>query len=760
MLRDAVFALVGVGGVTALFVADSDAKVFSFMSTAICAESRTRGEAVASRRLIWRMCESVLNGVSLRLCDQLGLVLIHGMHWLLIVLFALVSVSPAQEPADVVVYGGTSAGVIAAIEVAKTGRKVVLVEPTMHLGGLSTAGLGATDVGNKGAIGGLAREFYRRVRAHYDRDEAWTREARTEFRGRGHREGEDTAWTFEPKVAEMVFEAMLAETEVEVVRGLRIDLERGVTKEGARIVALRTVGGREFRARMFIDATYEGDLLAQAGVSFTVGRESNAQYDETLNGNQVGNARYHQFVKPVDPYLIPGDASSGLLPGIESGGAGVDGEADHRLQAYCFRLCATDVAANRRAWPKPADYDEARYELLLRNLEAGDHRRPWDPVRMPNRKTDSNNNFAVSTDYMGHNYDYPRAGWAERDRIIAAHKTYQQGLFWTLANHVRSPEVVRDYFSAWGLAADEFVDNDNWPYQFYVREGRRMVSAAVMTERHCRGFVVEADPVGMGAYGMDSHNVRRYVDKQGHVRNEGDVQVHGFSPYGISYRSIVPRLGECDILLVPVAVSATHIAFGSIRMEPVFMVLGQSAGAAACLALETDVAVQAVDYPKLRSRLLAKGQALNWEVTKKPAKGISLAALAGVVVDDGIRVGTWRHSSSVAPFVGTGYWHDGNVQKGRLEVRFAADLPAAGRYSVRFAYSAHTNRASNVPVELQTADGARQVQVDETKIPAIDGIWHELGVFRFDKRAVVHVFNRQTDGYTVVDAVQFVPVPK
>ena len=515
-------------------------------------------------------------------------------------------------PHDMVVYGGTASGVIAAVQGARAGHRVVLVAPHRHLGGMTTSGLGATDVGEHRAVGGLAREFYRRLRQHYAADRSWVHEAGAAFRGRGQRAGEDTAWTFEPHVAEAVLEQLLRQAGVATARGERLDLLAGVERQGSRIVAIHTLGGRRFAGRVFIDATYEGDLLAAAGVRWTSGREANATFGETLNGVQTARAVHHQFVVDVDPYATPGDPASGLLPGIESTPLAADGDGDGAVQAYCFRLCTTDVAANRRPWTEPPGYDAADYELLLRNFEAGDHRVPWNPVWLPNRKTDTNNNFAVSTDYIGASRAYVAADWPARDALLAAHERYQRGLLWTLAENPRVPEAVRAQVRRLGLARDEFVDNDNWPYQIYVREARRMVSDVVMTELHCRGDLRADDPVGLGSYGMDSHHVRRYVDDSGHVRNEGDVQVHGFRPYGISYRALRPRRAECTNLLVPVCVSATHIAFGSIRMEPVFMVLGQSAAIAAGLAIERDCAVQDVPYQLLRARLLAADQVLSW----------------------------------------------------------------------------------------------------------------------------------------------------
>lgn len=518
----------------------------------------------------------------------------------------------ATLTADVCVYGATAAGAIAAIQAVADGHRVVLVDCDGWVGGLTTAGLGATDIGNKDAIGGLAREFYRRVRAHYDRPEAWTHERREQFRGTGHDAGSDVAWTFEPKVAQAVLAGMLTERGIVPLRA-RLDRgPGGVVKLGLRLRSMRCEDGTTIAARVFVDASYEGDLMAAAGCSCRVGREANTEFGETLDGVQTANAKFHQFSGRVDPYVVKGDPASGLLPGIDANGPGAEGAGDARVQAYCFRICATDDPQNRVPWPKPAGYDPREYELLLRHFEAGSTLAPWHPVRMPNRKTDSNNNGGVSSDWIGRNRAWPTADYATRARLLAGHRTYQQGLYWTLANDPRVPAKVRDEFQRYGLAADEFVATGNWPPLLYVREARRLRGELVVAERHCTGVVVEKDPVGLGAYGMDSHNVQRYVAADGSVRNEGDVQVKVPKPYGVSYRALVPQRGEADNLLVPVCCSASHIAYGSLRMEPVFMVLAQSAAIAADLALRGDLAVQDVEYPALRARLLAAGQVLDW----------------------------------------------------------------------------------------------------------------------------------------------------
>jgi hypothetical protein len=533
---------------------------------------------------------------------------------IVLTLFSLLFTPRAlAESFDVVIYGGTSAGIVAAIQAQRMDKSVALIEPSSHLGGLTTGGLGATDIGNKQAIGGLARDFYHRIWKHYQNDSAWVNETRDEYNARNPRYNphDKTMWTFEPHTASQVNRDWLVETGITPIVNERLDRRRGVKKDGPQIVSITAESGRQFAGKVFIDATYEGDLMAAGGVAYHVGREANDVYGETLNGIEPKqNIKKHRFLRPVDPYRRPGDPSSGLVSGIQSRSLPPDGSGDKCVQAYCYRLCTTDVPENRRPWPKPDDYNEARYELLLRNFEAGDDRAPWNPIWMPNRKTDTNNNCAFSTDYIGGNYAYPEASDAEREKIIADHISYQQGLLWTLANHPRVPAKVRAEFQRLGLAKDEFVDNDNWPTQLYVREARRMIGPYVMTEHNCRGRELVPDSIGMAAYSMDSHNCQRYITPEGHVQNEGDVQVGGFKPYPISYRAIIPKRGECTNLLVPVAMSSSHIAYGSIRMEPVFMILGQSAATAAAMAVDSDVAVQDVAYDQLSQRLRTDGQVL------------------------------------------------------------------------------------------------------------------------------------------------------
>lgn len=685
----------------------------------------------------------------------------------------------AEPVYDLVVYGGTSGGVAAAIAARRMGKTVIVIEPSQHVGGLTSGGLGATDIGNKAAIGGISREFYQRVRKHYADSAAWTREKPEQYRsGRGSETAkEDAMWTFEPGVAEKILGEMLAEAEAKVLYGERLARAvagtrpvpsangtrsvsaTGVVMDGKRLAALHLESGKTIRGRRFIDATYEGDLLASAGVAYTIGREANSTYDETLNGVQVKNAIKHQFVPGVDPYVVKGDKTSGLLPGVHAGPPGEDGSGDTRVQAYNFRLCFTDVPENQIPFEKPPGYDELRYELLFRNFEAGEMRVPWSPTLMPNRKTDVNNNFGFSTDNIGMNYDWADGDYATRDRIFSEHQHYTQGLMWTLANHPRVPAHIRREVSRWGLCKDEFEKTGGWPHQLYVREARRMVGAYVMTQHNCQGKQIAEDAVGLAAYTMDSHNVQRYVDASGQVRNEGDVQVGGFPPYPIAYRSLTPKKSECENLLVPVCLSASHIAYGSIRMEPVFMVLGQSAATAAVQSLVGDVAVQDIDVARLQERLKADGQVLAW-TGPKVAGGIDPKKLPGIVIDDltAEKTGDWSRSSSIAGFLGDSYLHDNNEQKGKLAVTFRVPLPRPGKYEVRLAYTASNNRATNVPVTVHTAGGdVVKHTVNQRKVPPEGGTFLTLGTFDFDKEATIVIRTDGTNGHVIADGVQLLP---
>lgn len=514
---------------------------------------------------------------------------------------------------DIVVYGGTSGGVMAAVQASRMGRSVALIEPGRHLGGMTSGGLGWVDVGNPATIGGVGREYFHRVWEHYQDDANWTWEKRRLMPGQHPPlpAGDQTMWIVEPSVAERIFDRMAAEAQVTVVFGERLDRQGGVRMSGRRIASITMESGRVFQAKMFIDATYEGDLMAAAGVSHVIGREGNARYQETINGIRPLPAP-GRFPDGIDPYVVKGDPASGLLPRVRPDWGGQLWDQDRGVQAYNFRMCLTRNPANRVPIAKPDGYEELQYELLFRFIEAGGAKDKFlKPDEIPNLKTDTNNNGYISTDYVGMSWDYPEADYATRERIARDHERWQRGLIWTLQNHPRIPEATRRHYAPWGLAKDEFTDNGNWPFQLYIREARRLVGDHVITEHTAMGRERAADPVGLGSYHMDSHAIKLFVSPAGSVSSEGGMFVKIPGPFGISYRAIVPKRGECENLLVPVCCSATHAAYGTIRMEPVFMVLGQSAATAASLAIEGGVAVQELPYPALRERLLADGQRLE-----------------------------------------------------------------------------------------------------------------------------------------------------
>ena len=671
----------------------------------------------------------------------------------------------AEESHDIVVYGGTSGGVVAAIQAARSGHSVILISPTQKLGGLTASGLGMTDTaGYRQIIGGLAKEFYQRIGRHYADPANWRsgdREAYMKKVGPGlARDG--MMHYFEPHIAERAFEEWAAESKLVIVRGERLDLRHGVIKEGARITALRMESGRTFPGKIFIDASYEGDLLPGAGVTYTLGRESQQAYKERFAGVQPRTGVEHQFRHQVDPYVKPGDASSGLLPEIHAATPSVmgpEGSADKLIQAYNFRLCLTDVPENRVPIQRPEGYDAARYELLGRYFKAGfDH--PFGlHDAMPNRKTDLNNFGPFSVDYLRGNDGYVEGDYATRERIVAEHIRYQKGLLYFFLTDERVPTEIRQQLARWGYAKDEFTDNGNWPWQIYVREARRMVSEQVMTEHHVLGHQIVSDSVGLGCYPLDCHNVQRFVSADGYALVEGGVYQTGHSPYPISYRSIVPLRTECENLLAPWSLSASHVAFLSIRMEPVFMTLSQSAATAASLALRNRCAVQDIAYDQLRLDLAKQNQVLDFKPEHPKPEPIAPASLAGVVVDDLDVTFTddWvcRHDGR---FVGQSFRSDVSHGKADKTFRFRAILPKAGRYEVRYAYAKVRGASKDVPVTVYTAQGPKAVRLDLSLTPPIDGLWVSLGKFDFDtQEAIVVVSNAGCTGTVITDAVQFLP---
>jgi hypothetical protein len=649
-----------------------------------------------------------------------------------IILASSISFAKAQtKPIDICVYGGTSAGVIAAYTAARLNKSVVLIEPGTRLGGLSTGGLGFTDIGNKYVVTGLARDFYRRVGQHY---------------------GKFEQWTFEPKVAEAIFLDYIKRGNVKVIYNTRL---RNVIKAGKHITAAEfenaidpTSKTQTIKASQFIDCTYEGDLMAKAGVSYTTGREANSQYNETVNGVQIREG--HQFPDGIDPYKVPGKPESGLLWGISPETLAPFGSGDKKIQSYNFRLCLTNDPANRIDITKPDNYDPSRYELLLRYLEkkpAKDLYGFMKPDIMPNHKTDINNNGPFSTDMIGMNYDYPDGDYKTREAITKAHTDYTKGFLYFIGHDERMPQHLRDQMLKWGYPKDEYTDFGNFSPQMYVREARRMVGAYVMTEANCLRKEVVDDKVGMGAYNMDSHNTQRIVIN-GMVKNEGDVQLRGISPYPIAYRSITPKASECDNLTVPVCLSASHMAYGSIRMEPVFMVLAQSAAVAASQAIDKKQGIQQIDVKQLQA-----------ELKDNPLGDHSIPE---ILVDNDdtehiVKSGQWKREA----IGGYGPSFLTDTSKSAAEIKFIPEIKTAGRYHV-YIYIPKVAKGANI-TQIQVFDGQNTTtksinKKDVQVIGQTSGEWVSLGVNQFPigKKAHVQVTNNGSDGVIVADAVLFV----
>lgn len=653
---------------------------------------------------------------------------------LLLCLLVLSGSMMAQDvrQVDICVYGGSSAGVIAAYTAKKMNKSVLVIEPGKRLGGLTSGGLGYTDIGNKYAVTGLSRDYYRRIGTHY---------------------GKFEQWIFEPGVAERTFHQYVKEANLEILYQHRIT---GAKKENGRVteIQLESSTGASakhsvIRAKMFIDCSYEGDLLAKAGVSYTVGREANAQYGETYNGVQLHNK--HQFPDGIDPYKVPGKPESGLVWGISTAALDSPGTGDKKVQAYNFRICLSNQPNNMVPITQPEGYDPARYELLIRLIAKhvpGDLNGFLKFDRMPNNKTDINNNNAFSTDMIGVNYNYPDADYATREKITKEHELYNKGLLYFIGHDPRMPEHLRKQMLQWGYPKDEYQDFGNWSPQMYVREARRMVGAYVMTQANCVGKEVVKDGVGMAAYTMDSHNCQRIV-VNGMVKNEGDVQMGGFGPYPIAYRSIIPKAEDCKNVLVPVCLSATHIAYGSIRMEPVFMVLAQSSAVAACMAIDNNQSVQDVDVAKLQEMLRVKPLATN--------------AIAEILVDndDAARVemkGDWKKETKGA-YGPSLYIAEG----GTKSIRFKPEVVRNGTYKIYTYVPKQPGLSATTKINIST-DGKTVKQVSYTAASVrvegqTSGEWVDLGTVKLTKgsKPYVEITNEGADGVVVADAVLFIP---
>lgn len=641
------------------------------------------------------------------------------------------------QTVDICIYGGSSAGVIAAYTARKMGKSVLLIEPGRHLGGLTSGGLGYTDIGNKYAISGIARDYYRRIGSHY---------------------GKFEQWIFEPHVAEDLFKDYIKRASVNVLYAHRLV---SAQKENGTIQSITvepsTSSGKAqiIRAKMFLDCTYEGDLMARAGVSYTVGREDNKTYGETYNGFQLMNK--HQFADGADPYVVPGKPDSGLLWGISTATVLPNGTGNKQVQAYNFRICLSSDPANMIPITRPEGYDSTRYELLLRAIEKDpklSFKTILKPDRMPNQKTDINNNGPFSTDMIGMNYDFPEATYERRAAIQREHELYNKGLLYFIGHDPRMRKDIQAEMLKLGYPKDEYADSGNWSTQMYVREARRMVGAYVMTQANCQGKEVVKDGVGMAAYTMDSHNCQRLViEKDGvkMVKNEGDVQIGGFPPYPISYRCLIPKASDCKNLLVPVCLSASHIAYGSIRMEPVFMVLGQSSAVAASMAIDRKTSVQAIDVAKLQHELQTNPLADH--------------STAEILVDNDdpiqvVRTGDWTRDNNPKGAYGPSYLtaKGGDVKT----VRFAPTIKKAGNYQVYVYVPKLADASQKTMFTVSDGKDVKSMTIRESDIRVegqTSGEWVSLGKLKLatGTKGYVEVSTNDSDGVVVADAVLFVP---
>ena len=640
------------------------------------------------------------------------------------------------EEYDICIYGGTSAGVIAAYSAKMMNKKVLLIEPQNRLGGLTSGGLGFTDIGNKQVVTGLSKDFYRRLGTHY---------------------GKLEQWIFEPKVADSIFNDYVKRADIDVLYKHRI-IEANVIDGTIRDIILESSDGTKTTktvfAKMFIDCTYEGDLMAKAGVSYTIGREDNKLYNETYNGVQL--MKGHQFPDGIDPYKIPGDSTSGLLWGIAPTTLSPEGTGDKLVQAYNYRICLTNNPTNKIEITKPDNYDPAKYELLLRLFDAQPEKRKLNHYfiwsRMPNKKTDINNRGGFSTDMIGMNHNYPEASYKEREKIIKTHKDYTQGLLYFYKTDPRVPKELKDEIQEWGYPKDEYTENHHWSPQLYIRESRRMIGDYVMTQAHCEGHEIVDDGIGMAVYTMDSHNCQRIVikkDGKHFVKNEGNVEIGGGLPYPISYRSIIPKENECKNLLVPVCLSASHIAYGSIRMEPVFMVLAQSAAIAATEAIHTG-SVQSVNVKKVQA-ILHEDPLLD-------------GSFSEILIDDSDLDLPSNNDWEVLKKQG-GYGPSFLKLKNQngQPIRFTPNIEHEGKYKVYTYYHMRKDIAPTITYFISngTDNWTKRINKDSVKIEGqTSGEWIELGIYDFHKntKSYIEISAGNTNGIVIADAVLFIPI--
>jgi len=661
-------------------------------------------------------------------------------------LFAFVFVSSLSSQqkkiikVDVCVYGGTSAGVIAAYTAKQMGKSVLLIEPGKHLGGMSSGGLGFTDIGNKYVVTGLARDFYRRLGTHY---------------------GKLEQWIFEPHVAENIFNNYIKSAKIDVLFSNRLS---NVWKKGNNIKQITLENSNHpqkktnntVEAKVFIDCTYEGDLMAKSKVSYIVGRENNSIYNETFNGVQLLDR--HQFPDGIDPYIEKGNPTSGLLWGISEKPVLPNGSGDKKVQTYNFRICLTNNKDNKQEITKPNNYDPLKYELLLRLKEKA----PWETLsdifiwsKMPNFKTDINNKGGFSTDMIGMNWKYPDATYSERAKIWKQHEDYTKGLLYFVGHDPRIPEKIRTEMLQWGYPKDEYADNGHWSHQLYIREARRMIGEEVMTQQHCQGKIIIKDAIAWAAYTMDSHNCDRQVIN-GVVKNEGNVEEGDFPPYPISYKAIVPKRKEVNNLLVPVCLSASHIAYGSIRMEPVFMVLAQSAAVAACLSIDNNIIIQNVDATSIQ-RILKENPLVDKSVCE-------------ILIDNDNTehvsiFGDWTLDHKTSSAYGANFLIDNSKSKISKSVKYTPEIEFAGKYSIYIYFQKLENGSSQEIINIFDGNTIIEKTIYQSDVVVdgqTSGEWVNIGQYNLGagKNAYIEITNKNANNIIAADAVLFLPIKK
>ena len=676
---------------------------------------------------------------------------------LIVALIAGGSTSRAAE-CDVLVYSSTPAGFCAAIGAAREGSSVILLEPTDHVGGVNTGGLCFSDSNQtiRAALGGLFEEWHERIEQDYQRRGV---ELPYSVAVKDH-----STWTYEPHVAARVTRKMLEEANVTVIKNQPLDR---VIKKNSRIVEIVTSSGEHYTADVFVDAGYEGDLMAAAGVSWTIGREGRDEYGESLAGKQ-----YSKSVMPISGY----DEAGNLLPLITTGDLGKEEAGDKNVMAYSFRLCLTRDPENRVPFPKPKHYNPARFEVMRRYFTQEDN--PvllWDLYQLPGNKTDANNGIGkqFSLGLIGGGNGWCEATWDERAEIQERYKQYSIELYHFLTTDPAVPEPLREKLAAYGLCRDEFPETKHWSPQLYIREGRRMRGMYVLTQRDVQVDRDKSDSIAISSFPIDSHDCRRIALPDGGVVNEGTIfpkrlsgRRHGPASQ-VPYRAILPKPEECMNLLVPVALSATHVAFSSIRVEPTWMTLGHSAGIAAALAADCQTTVQALPYDILRKHLLAQGQILDLPELPplpKPPLSIDPAKLPGIVLDDAEAklTGEWAHSVNFKPYIGRGYLHENRVGNGQASATFQFTVSETGRYELWMAYSAHPTRATNVPVLINSGDRRQHLQVDQTQPLPAGSPFRKIGEVELldETPTTINITNTDTDGFVILDALQLLKPDK